>query len=381
MVDINLLGDEENREEPQPEESLAQTVNLDLGDIAEEEKIEAFPREPMAGAYTRETMGGAYTRSPAMSAPSGASRNKAYLLVAALIVAALVAVYLMIPRGTNKSQQPNVGEVTGIDTAATSGMGTGSETPIDSTTLGTGTQLETGTSGTNVAATTPETTPPPTTAPEPSTSTTRNTEPPPSTFTMAPSMFASTRIGAYTVGALGEAFGDGNDFALISFSGNNNGFLVQFPAASSTAVTDITEAMKRNASPEDIRTVSKGEGNGSSNVLVLGRVGERAGMMGPQGQQRMSFTAFKTWLKKLGADHGLSLKLFDVGQAYPSDGATRTPVQANFSGDKASVFAFLKSLADAGPNIVTSKIIVSPSDRRSQSSAKLDVVLLFDFVE
>jgi hypothetical protein len=137
--------------------------------------------------------------------------------------------------------------------------------------------------------------------------------------------------------------------------------------------------MRRNASPEDIRTVSKG--NGSSNALVLGRVSERAAMMGPQGQQRMSFTAFSAWLKKLAADNGLSTKLFDVSQGYSSDGTSRTPVQANFSGDRAGVFSFLKSLADTGPNIVTSKIIVSPSDRKSQSSAQLDVVLLFDFVE
>jgi hypothetical protein len=200
----------------------------------------------------------------------------------------------------------------------------------------------------------------------------------PANFPMASSTFASTRIGAYTVGALGQAFG-GSDFALISFSGNNNSFMVQFPPSSAAAVTDLTEAMKRNASPEDIRTVSKG--NESSNALVLGRVSERAGMMGPQGQQRMSFTAFSAWLKKLGEDNGLTRKLFDVSQAYASDGTTRTPVQANFSGERAGVFNFLKSLADAGPNIVTSKIIVSPADRKSQSSAQLDVVLLFDFVE
>jgi hypothetical protein len=368
MVDINLMGDEENREESQPEESLAQTVNLDLGEYAEEEKVETFPREPMAGAYPREPMGSAYARPSPMSAPAaGSSRNMAYLLVAILILLALVAVYLMIPRGADKSQ-PDVGELTQIDSLGEAG--TGIETPIDTTMMaGTGAQSDTG----DLATVTPQpsTTEPPVSTPERAEST-------PSTFPMASSTFASTRIGAYTVGALGQAFG-GADFALISFSGNNNSFLVQFPPSSAAAVTDITEAMRRNASPEDIRTVSKG--NGSSNALVLGRVSERAAMMGPQGQQRMSFTAFSAWLKKLGEDNGLTRSLFDVSQPYSSDGTTRTPVQANFSGERAGVFNFLKSLADAGPNIITSKIIVSPSDRRSQSSAQLDVVLLFDFVE
>jgi hypothetical protein len=378
MVDINLMGDEEYREERQPEESLAQTVNLDLGeDPAEEEKAGAFPHETMpGGAYSREPMASAYSRPPAMSAPSGSSRNKAYLLVAALILAALVAVYLMIPGSADKPQ-PESGEFTGIDTTA-AGVGTGLETPIDTGfAAGTETPPESGNPATTTSAPTPAE------QPEQPPAVTESTERAPSTFPMASGMFASTRIGGYTVGALGQAFGS-TAFSLISFSGNNNSFLVQFPASSSTTVTEITEAMKRNASPEDIRTVSKpsgGEGNGLSNVVVLGRVGERAGMMGPQGQQRMSLTAFTAWLKKLGSDLGLASKSFDTSQSYAAGGATRTPVQANFSGDKAGVFEFLKRLADAGPNIVMSKIIVSPSDRRGQSNERLDVVLLFDFVE
>ncbi|MGH7595646.1 MAG: hypothetical protein ACREOI_04805 [bacterium] len=363
MVDINLMGDEENREESQPEESLAQTVNLDLGDYAEEEKAEAFPREPMSSAYSREPMGSAYPRPSPMNAPAaGSSRNMAYLLVGILILLALVAVYLMIPSGADKLQ-PEVGELAEIDSL--SQTDTGIETPIDSTMMAGGaTQSETE----GLAATTQ---PEAAVIPE-------NTESASSAFPMASSTFASTRIGAYTVGALGQAFG-GADFSLISFSGNNNSFLVQFPPSSAATVADLTEAMKRNASPEDIRTVSKG--TESSNALVLGRVSERAAMMGPQGQQRMSYTAFTAWVKKLAADNGLSTKLFDASQAYASDGTTRTPVQANFSGDRSGVFSFLKGLADAGPNIVTSKIIVSPSDRKSQSSTQLDVVLLFDFVE
>lgn len=370
MVDINLMGDEENREESQPEESLAQTVNLNLGEYVEEEKAEVFSREPMPGAYSREPMGSAYPRSSPRGAPAaGSSRNMAYLLVAILILLALVAVYLMIPRGADKSQ-PDVGELAEADTLGQSFGST--ESPIDTTMMaGSGTQAETE----NLDTTAPSLS---TTQPEPPVAMPENTESRPSAFPMASSTFASTRIGAYTVGALGQAFG-GADFALISFSGNNNSFMVQFPPSSAAAVTDITEAMKRSASPEDIRTVSKG--NESNNALVLGRVSARAAMMGPQGQQRMSFTAFSAWLKKLAADNGLAMKLFDVSQAYASDGTTRTPVQANFSGDRAGVFNFLKGLADAGPNIVTSKIIVSPSDRRSQSSAQLDVVLLFDFVE
>jgi hypothetical protein len=153
--------------------------------------------------------------------------------------------------------------------------------------------------------------------------------------------------------------------------------MVQFSAASSAAISTVTEAMRRNASPEELRTVST---DGSA-VLVLGRVSERAGEMGPAGMQRMSFSEFSAWLKKLAADRGLRVKSFEASQSYPSDGATHTPVQANFTGDKGAVFQFLKDVADAGPNIATTKIILSPVDRKLQSSANLDAVFLFDFIE
>ncbi|MDZ7291283.1 MAG: hypothetical protein ONB44_18375 [candidate division KSB1 bacterium] len=361
MVDINLLGEEEKIEEQQPEESFAQTVNLDLGETVEEEKTAPFPREPLGATYPRETMPGSYSRKPSMSAPPSSSRNKAYLLVAFLILAALVAVYLMIPRA-GKKQLP-VPVLT--DTTETELPSAGGEFASGSQTEQPGTE----TPATGLGQPQPA-------QPEPTTA----VEPMPSLSPVMRSMLASTRIGAYTVGALGQSFSGDNDFSLISFSGNNNTFLVQFWASSAAAVSEITQAMQRNASPEELRTVSK-EGGSLNNLLVLGRVSERAGLMGPQGQRYMSFNEFSNWFKKLGSEQGLRLKLFDIGQAYVGEGGTHTPVQANFSGDKASVFEFLKSLADTGPNITLSKIIVSPADRRSLSTARLDLVLLFDFVE
>jgi len=367
MVDINLMGEEEGREERQPEEGFAQTVNLDFGDTAEEEKPASFVNEPPPNSYSRETreaMGGGYSTRPlAMNANSGSSRTKAYLLVVVLVLAALVAVVLMIPKAGK--QTATLSDITdaelagaGFDSSATTDI----TTPIDSSMAGAMTD--------------------PATITEPSTSdfAARDTE---SMSSMPIGMFSSTKIGAYTVGALGQSFGGGNDFSLISYSGNNNSFLVQFMSPSAEAISEATQAMQRNASPQELRTVSKlpADGGAMNNVLVLGRVSERAAMMGPAEQQRMGFTEFSTWLKKLGADRGLRLNLYDVGKAYTGDGGTRTPVQANFSGDRASAFDFLKNLADTGPNISMSKIIVSPADHKSASSAKVNVVLLFDFVE
>jgi hypothetical protein len=295
-----------------------------------------------------------------MSANAGASRNKAYLLVAVLILFALAAVWIMI--STGRKPQTNIAENLGDTTAVGEqeiDEPLATETPIDSSLTGT---------------TTPETVDPPPTVTEETTPMPGVRETPP--LNMRP-VFASTRIGGYTVSALGQALSNGGGFSLISYSGNNNSFMVQFSASSSSAISAITESMRRNASPEELRTVST---DGSA-VLVLGRVNERAGEMGPAGMQRMGFNEFSSWLKKLAADRGLRVKSFEASQAYPSDGTTHTPVQANFSGDKTAVFQFLKDIADAGPNIAMSKIIVSPADRKSQSGATVDAVLLFDFIE
>jgi hypothetical protein len=311
MVDINLLEEEEeNREERPPEESFAQTVNLDLDETAEEEKVELFPREPLAtsSAYPRETMASsAYNRPPGMSANAGASRNKAYLLVAVLILFALAAVWIMI--STGRKPQSKIAENLGGDTTAVGEQGIDEPLETEATVD----------SGLAEATTEPPTTME--TAPLPGV----REAPAPG----MESMFASTRIGGYTVSALGQAFDDGTGFSLISYSGSNNSFMVQFIASSSSAVSEVTEAMRRNASPEELRTVST---DGSA-VLVLGRVSDRAGAMGPAGTQRMGFSNFLR-AQKLAADGGLRVKSSEASQAYPSDGTTHTPVQANFSGDR-----------------------------------------------
>ncbi|MCG3121584.1 MAG: hypothetical protein ALAOOOJD_04739 [bacterium] len=372
MVDINLMGDEENREERQPEESFAQTVNLDFGETAEEERAAPFVSEPLPSAYARESReaamagsGGYATRPLPMNSNTGASRNKAYLLVAALIVAALIAVYLMIPKAGKPPQTTtDLGNMTAEDSLANMNI------TLDDSSATAGNQTDLGTTETpadnNLAPV------------EPATTSESGTETTPlSPSSLASSLYGTTSLGASTVSALGRSFSGGNDFSLISYSGANNSFFVQFAASSAEAIAEAKNAMLRNASPQDLQRKDDGSTN---NVVMQGRVSPSAGAMGRAGQ-RMNFSTFSAWLKKLGADNGLRLTLYKAGEAYSSGGNSRTPVQANFTGDKAGAFDFLNSLANNTPNIATSKIIISSADHRSQSSAKLNVVLLFDFIE
>lgn len=366
MVDINLMGEEENREERQPEESFAQTVNLDFGETAEEERAAPFVSEqPPPSSYARESReagmagsGGYATRPLPMNSNAGASRNKAYLLVAALIVAALIAVYLMIPKAGKPPQATtDLGNVTAEDSLANMNI------TLDDSSATAGNQTDLGMTETPT---------------DPSTTSESGTETTPlSPSSLASSLYGTTSLGASTVSALGRSFGGSSDFSLISYSGANNSFFVQFTAPSAEAIAAAKDAMLRNASPQELQRKDDGSTN---NVVMQGRVSPGAGAMGRAGQ-RMNFSTFSTWLKKLGADNGLRLTLFKTGEAYASDGSTRTPVQANFTGDKAGAFDFLNSLANNTPNISTSKIIISSADHRSQSSARLDVVLLFDFIE
>ena len=352
MVDINLMGDAENREERQPEDSFAQTVNLDLGETADDEQASPFVTEPAPPpSYSREGMaagsgyaGGYPTRPLSMNSPKaagGSSRYRVFLLLGTLVLAALVAVLMLIPKSKDTTDSNLTPARIIPDSSLTSDIA-----PVDTISPS---------------------------IPDPSLS----------TSPLDP-LFGSTRIGASTVGALARSFGGDNDFSLISYAGNNNSFMVQFTSPSNEAVAEVTQAVQRNAAPQELRTVSNlpaGNGSAMNNIMIIGRVSERAAMMGAGGQGRMSFTEFSAWLKKLGADNGLSATLFDAGQPYSGDGGTRTPVQANFSGSRAGAFDFLNSLAEAGPNISVSKIILSSADRRSASSARLDVVLLFDFIE
>lgn len=359
MVDINLMGEEENREGFPPDDSFAQTVNLDLGETADDEQAAPFVAEPQPSAYSREAMAGSAgyansnsspyaTRPLSMNTPKsggGSSRNMVYLLVAGLILAALVAVYIMIPKSKDKGDDLNLTSLPNISDSLLTDN--------------------------NVTA--------------PDNKETVNTpiEPAPSTSPLDP-LFASTRIGASTVGALGRSFSGSNDFSLISYSGNNNSFMVQFTSPSNEAAAEAAQAMQRSAAPQELRTVANqpaGNGSALNSVMVIGRVSERAALMGGGSQPRLSFSEFSAWLKKLGADNGLNSTLYDAGQPYSGPGGSRTPVQANFSGSRAAALDFLNGLAEAGPNMAITKIILSSADRRALSSAQLDVVLLFDFIE
>ncbi|MCK6559898.1 hypothetical protein HUU39_18665 [candidate division KSB1 bacterium] len=352
MVDINLLGDDDASEDRQSEENYAKTVNLDEPSKANEAGTTSFGRETAGTSFQRDTIGSSFARKSLETQSEGSSRTKAYLIVLGLILAALTAVFFMIPRGERKAttQMPPIqtqpdeplagGETTGLDSAA--GMTT---TPPEPTGL--------------------------------------------EAFeTLAPrerEVVASTRTGMWAVMSLVRSFAAPNNFTLITYHGDrNNRFLVEFLSSSSDATSTLTSAIQANVSPSDLKTVSESEqpssGGALRKVLVAGTMDDRAGLAGFRGTlNRMSGEQVTAWLRELAQRQGLSIKSMRTGQAEAAGAGT--PMQIHLAGANAGIQGFLQEFTDANPNLTIAKIILCPVDHKTFSDENLDLVMNFNLVE
>lgn len=351
MVDINLLGDDDNSEDRQREENYAKTVNLEEPTRATESGTSSFGRETVGASFQRDTVGSSFSRkSPENYGEGSSSRTKAYLIVLGLILAALTAVFFMIPRGGNKTQQippmqtlPEedplaMGEATGIDSAAEMNV------------------------------------PPPAPSGEEALAQLSPRE---------QEVIASTRTGMWAVMSLVRSFAAPNQFTLITYHGDsNNRFLVEFLSPSSDVTSSLTSAMQANVSPSDLKTVSESEqpstGGAMRKVLVAGAMDARAGLAGFQGTlNRLGSEQFSTWLRDLAQQQGLSIKNQRAGQASGAG----VPMQIHVAGSNAGVQAFMQEFMNANPNVSITKIILCPSDHKTFSDENLDLVMNFNLVE
>ena len=354
MVDINLMGEDEQSEDRQREQSFAKTVNLDEPQPHKPEpEASPFTREAMGPAFPRETAPALGKRPPELYG-DGSSRTKAYLIVLGLILAALTAVFFMIPRNGSKSRPAP------------------KETPIVEAESPEENPAEIPGEGTGTGEAEPEPTPPPT-----------NTAALASLSPLERDVVASTRLSTFTVKALANTFSSPNEFTLITYHGNHR-FFVEFLSSSAESTTNLTSEIQRSISPLEIKVVSQSDESSNSGtqrkVLVSGSMDEQAAFAGFSGNiTRMNSSEFMDWIKILGQNNGLTIKNSKTGQS--EDSGDRVPMQIHFSGSGESIKSFLTALSDSNPTMAVSKIIVSPSDRKTFSSANLDLVMHFGFVE
>lgn len=346
MVDINLLGDDDNSEDRQREENYAKTVNLEEPTRATESGTSSFGRETVGASFQRDTVGSSFSRkSPENYGEGSSSRTKAYLIVLGLILAALTAVFFMIPRGGNKTQ------IAPMQTAP-------EEDPLAMTDIDSAAEV--------------------------------NVPPAPSgeeaIAQLSPreqEVIASTRTGMWAVMSLVRSFASPNQFTLITYHGDgNNRFLVEFLSPSSEVTSSLTSAMQANVSPSDLKTVSESEqpstGGAMRKILVAGAMDARAGLAGFQGTlNRLGREQFSTWLRDLAQQQGLSIKNQRAGQASGAG----VPMQIHVAGANAGVQAFMQEFMNANPNVTITKIILCPSDHKTFSDENLDLVMNFNLVE
>ncbi|MGH7492013.1 MAG: hypothetical protein ACREOO_06420 [bacterium] len=386
MVDINLMGEDENSEDRQREPSFAKTVSLD--DTLLKDDPPAF-KETGAKPFQKQPPAPKFARKPSELYGDSSSRTKAYLIVLGLILAALTAVFFLIPRGPKKppiivqKDEPAV-----LQPEPT-------ETPEESLSVPSGTEqpFATGEETTSGAETT---TPGQSSVEQPSTQPGMAANQPPMTTATPPSsaaamsplerdLISSTWLSTQTVNALTNSFSAANGFTLITYYGNNS-FLVEFLSPSAASTSELSGAIQRNVSPMQLKPVSESsvatEGGMRSTVVLSGKMDSQAGMAGLRGAlNRMGANQFAEWIKQQGQTSGLALKRFSVGESTSGDNLGRIPMQVQFSGSRANVLSFLNTLGSSNFSVSVSKIIVSPSDRRTLSPDALDLVMHLGYVE
>ena len=321
MVDINLMGEDENSEDRQREPSFAKTVSLD--DTLLKDEPPAF-KETGAKTFQKQPPAPKLARKPSELYGDSSSRTKAYLIVLGLILAALTAVFFLIPRGTKKPPiiiQQEDPAVLQPEPAVT---------PQESLSVPSqpGQSFATGEETTSGAETT---TPDQTFDEQPGTQTGMASNQPPMTAVTPPTssaamsplerdLISSTWLSTQTVNALANSFSAANGFTLITYYGNNS-FLVEFLSPSAATTSELSGVIQRNVSPMQLRPVSESnvatEGGMRSTVVLSGKMDAQAGMAGLRGGlTRMGASQFAEWIKQQGQTSGLALKRFTVGDPY-----------------------------------------------------------------
>ena len=196
---------------------------------------------------------------------------------------------------------------------------------------------------------------------------------------------SSAWLSTQTVNALANSFSANDGFTLITYYGNNS-FLVEFLSPSAATTSELSGAIQRNVSPVQLRAVSESniatESGMRGTAVLSGKMDPQAGMTGVRGGvNRMGVAQFAEWVKQQGQSSGLALKRFSIGEGNSGDDLGRVPMQIQFSGSRANVLSFLNTLGTGNFSVAVSKIIVSPSDRRTLNTNTLDLVLHLGYVE
>ena len=369
------MGEEESSKDSKREESFAKTVNLDepqLSPLTQPDQP-SYSKENFENNLQEEHISGAYRTKSDVYNSSSSSRTKVYFVILGLILAALTAVFFIIPRDKkgidqlSEQDQQKIDDSFSVDDEYL-------EPSKDGGQLKDNIDAEPG----NIVSSDVERT--------------TNEELDDFDRAITPSLSSSERelitstwLGVSTVNALTKSLSSPNNFTLITYHGNHR-FFAEFLSPSSSTTNSLTETIQQNVSPLELKTVSQSNlfsnGKSTRKVLVVGKMDERAALLGRKGSMnRMTVSQFPDWIKELAQTYGLQIKRYTAGPRTDEYGEDKTPIQIHFGGSQDDVTSFLSAMIEKTPSISLSKIIVSPSDRRTLNSNLLDLVMHFGFVE
>ncbi len=339
MVDINLIGEEESRQQNYSGESgFGQGINLDND----------APAAAPPGGYG----------SDFSDLSTGSGNAKLYVILGALVIVIAAAIYFLIPEdeSMDDGSLPTLTDPSGEMQQTQGGM-----SQTDNPALSEGTQNEG-----DIDA--------PIQAGGESDMDTFNSLTP-----LEKKMLLSTRMSAYTISELAAAISDGAVFTLIRFS--DNAFMAQFVSNSNSGISATMDRIASDVDVKDVRKVSQGKFVATSRVqaIVSGTVDPETAPISYGGQIKdMSVSEFRTWLKQAASDNGMSLKTLNQSSEYTEAGFTVTPIQVNLQGSMDGATRLLSDLASAAPAMVVTKASLINKDPGARDQSSVSLVLVFN---
>lgn len=300
MVDINLMGDDQNDFEGEPKKPEFQST------------YEPDSNEPPTSSY----MGRGLADDPDYSIGRGRSKKTMYFLIFCGIILLAIVGYYLLQQG--KQSKPLTGTKT--DTL-----------PIDDATGNLGTESQPGT--TMGVALNP---------------------------TLKEKITINYR-GINTVNSIIQTIPANVNFTMISY--NDGKFLLEFLANSDADINVVNKQLQQTLASSEINLLSKEtrtiQNRQVRSALVNGNVNlnQSLGDMAiSQEPTYLSANELKNQLANICQQAGLSIKQHDSGMEK-TEGAFRiTPIKFRATGQKANVLAFLQQLLNQNLNISFAKI-------------------------
>jgi len=313
MVDINLIGEDQPREDGQ-----------ENNEQAFRSSYEPESNEPTASSYMS---GGTFDESDyARFASRGGSKKMVYILAAFSVILLAAVVWFMLQSSKGKKaglQTPPVQQRTAEQVVPEQ-----SSTPISSA---------------------PETSFPP-------------------SATISPALrdrIIKSHQGLATVSEIITAIPSNVNFTILSYS--DGAFFVEYLATDDAAITAASNQLQQTIAPAEVKVLSKEnrtiQNRSFRQALVNGNVNVRqssADLATISAPSYVTGSELQRQFANIAQQTGLTIKQFEMGREKAEGEFSVLPIVFRAQGPKNGILAFLQQIKDANLNLSFAKISVIP---------------------